>query len=74
MDRLHLIQVPVMLLSSKYDHAAQAVSQKPFFELIPRVRWYHFEDAGHAPWLETEAQREKYFKIVAEFLAPLKTK
>lgn len=72
MERLHQIEVPVLIISGKYDHVAQEVSQKPFFELIPRVRWYHFEQAGHAPWLESEAQRKKYFNLIADFLTPSK--
>ncbi|TDL20990.1 proline iminopeptidase protein [Rickenella mellea] len=61
---LHKIAVPTLLLNGRYDEASDACVM-PFFERIPKVRWYRFAESSHMPHWE---ERDLFMKIVGEFL------
>ena len=61
---LHRIQVPSLVLNGIYDEA-QDICVEPFFNLIPRVKWYCFAEGSHMPQWE---ERERYMKVVGGFL------
>ena len=63
-DRLHRIQVPVLLISGKYDEATPATVQ-PYKDNIKDVRWQIFESSSHMPHVE---ETELYMKSVGAFL------
>lgn len=63
-SKAHLIDVPVLLLSGRYDNV-QDVSIKPWYENIAKVTWIIFENSSHvAHWEE----RERYMDVVGSFL------
>ncbi|MXF46415.1 proline iminopeptidase-family hydrolase [Raoultella sp. Lac2] len=64
-DRLPQIEVPVLLISGRYDEATPAVVQ-PFMDYIPDARWVIFEASSHMPHVE---ERELCMKTVSDFLA-----
>jgi len=64
-DRLPCINVPVLLISGRYDEAAPEVVQ-PFADLIPKVEWVIFENSSHMPHVE---EREACMACVVRFLA-----
>ncbi|MDQ1740324.1 MAG: L-proline amide hydrolase, partial [Pseudonocardiales bacterium] len=47
-DRLSRIDVPTLIISGRHDEAAP-VAVRPFFELIPDVRWRIFAESSHLP-------------------------
>ncbi|MEU1473811.1 proline iminopeptidase-family hydrolase [Streptomyces sp. NPDC001668] len=63
-DRLHLIEVPTLLVSGRFDEATPE-TVRPFADHIPDVRWHMFEHSSHMPHVEEE---ELYLRIVGEFL------
>ena len=63
-DRLHLIEVPTLLVSGRYDEATPETVQ-PFADRIPDVRWHIFEHSSHMPHVEEE---ELYLRVVGDFL------
>jgi L-proline amide hydrolase len=63
-DRLHRIDVPVLLISGRYDEATPKVVQ-PFADNIKDVRWTIFEQSSHMPHVE---EREACMKLVDAFL------
>ncbi|KAI0344043.1 proline iminopeptidase [Trametopsis cervina] len=63
-DDIPKIAVPTLVLSGRYDEV-QASAVRPFFDGIPRVRWYEFAESSHTPFLE---ERERYMEIVSGFL------
>jgi L-proline amide hydrolase len=63
-DRLKRIEVPVLLISGKYDEATPATVQ-PFKDKIKDVRWEIFEHSSHMPHVE---ETERYLKVVGQFL------
>jgi L-proline amide hydrolase len=63
-DRLHLIDVPTLLVSGRHDEATPATVQ-PFADRIPGARWEVFEDSSHMPHIEEE---ERYLQVVGAFL------
>ncbi|KAI9000946.1 prolyl aminopeptidase-2 [Trametes punicea] len=63
-DEAHKINVPTLLLNGAFDEVADS-SVFPFFKLIPKVKWFTFAQSSHTPHWE---ERDKYMKIVAEFL------
>ena len=63
-DRLHRIDVPTLLLTGAYDEATP-LTQKPFRERIPDVRWTVFTESSHMPHVEEHAL---CMQVVAEFL------
>ena len=64
-DRISAINVPTLLASGRFDEATPA-TVKPFFELIPDVRWEMFDLSSHMPFVE---EPERYLQVVGEFLA-----
>ena len=63
-DRLDRIEVPVLLISGKYDEATPATVQ-PFKDRIKDVRWEIFEHSSHLPHVE---ETDRYLKVVGRFL------
>jgi len=53
-DRLHLIEVPVLLISGRYDEATPAVVL-PYLQGIKTVSWHVFGDSSHMPHVEERA-------------------
>lgn len=64
-DRLASINVPVLLISGRYDEAAPEVVQ-PFADHIKRAEWVIFEHSSHMPHVE---EREACMACVGKFLA-----
>lgn len=61
------ITVPTLIYNGEYD-TSHDIAQVPFFELIPRVRWVTFPNAGHMCHLEVDhGTNEKVLKAVGEF-------
>ncbi|MDX2543534.1 proline iminopeptidase-family hydrolase [Streptomyces sp. WI04-05B] len=63
-DRLHLIDVPTLLVSGRHDEATPD-TLRPFADLVPDVRWHMFEHSSHMPHVEEE---ELYLQVVGDFL------
>ncbi|NGO11806.1 proline iminopeptidase-family hydrolase [Streptomyces sp. HC44] len=63
-DRLHLIDVPTLLVSGRYDEATPATVQ-PYADRVRDVRWEIFEQSSHMPHVEEE---ELYLQVVGAFL------
>lgn len=63
-DRLHAIDVPVLLISGRHDEAAPEVVQ-PFADRIKDVEWVIFENSSHMPHVE---ERAACMGVVTEFL------
>ncbi|OJT06638.1 L-amino acid amidase [Trametes pubescens] len=63
-DRLHLVQVPTLVINGRYDIAQDWVT-KPFADNIPNATWVTFEDSSHTPFWE---ERERYMRVLSEFL------
>ncbi|KAF2154837.1 proline-specific peptidase [Myriangium duriaei CBS 260.36] len=68
--RLNRITVPTLLQTGEFDTNGRDCAQKPFFDLIPRVRWVKFAGAGHSSHLESDELREKTIKLFGNFLTP----
>ncbi|KAF3023589.1 hypothetical protein E8E14_011775 [Neopestalotiopsis sp. 37M] len=66
-SRLPKIQVPTLVYNGEHD-TSHDIAQVPFFELIPRVRWITFQDAGHMCHVEGPEIRARILKVVGEFL------
>ncbi|RDI87918.1 Kinesin-like protein [Venturia inaequalis] len=62
--KLDIITVSTLLLNGRYDEATDWVT-KPYFEEIPRVRWYTFSESSHMPHWE---ERDRFMEIVGGFL------
>ena len=58
------IEVPTLLLNGAYDEVPSTAIM-PFFKVIPKVKWFTFAESSHTPHWE---EREKYMKLVADFL------
>ncbi|KAF2151596.1 proline-specific peptidase [Myriangium duriaei CBS 260.36] len=67
-ERLHRIAAPTLIYNAEFDTSSRDIAQMPFFELIPKVRWVKFMEAGHSVHLESEELKEKVLKLVGEFL------
>jgi L-proline amide hydrolase len=63
-DRLPRIAVPTLVISGQHDEAAP-VAVRPFFELIPDVRWQIFAESSHMPHVE---ETERFLSVVRRFL------
>ena len=63
--RLHLINVPTLLISGFYDEATPATVQ-PYKDNIKGARWEIFEHSSHMPHVE---ETEKCMKVAGGFLA-----
>jgi pimeloyl-ACP methyl ester carboxylesterase len=64
-DRLHLINVPTLLINGRYEQADDA-AMGPYFANIPKVKWVTLEQSSHMPFYE---EKERYMKLVEGFLA-----
>jgi L-proline amide hydrolase len=64
MDQLPTIQVPTLVLSTRYDEVGPA-AVNPLFTRIPDVTAIRFESSSHVPHLE---ESERCLSVVAEFL------
>jgi len=63
-DRLHLVDVPTLLISGAHDEATPATVQ-PFADRIPDVRWHVFPQSSHMPHVE---EFDDCMRIVGDFL------
>lgn len=63
-DRLGLIEVPVLLISGRYDEATPACVA-PYLAGIKNVRWHVFGNSSHMPHVE---ERAACMELVAGFL------
>jgi L-proline amide hydrolase len=63
-DRLHRINVPVLLISGRHDEATPAVVQ-PFADGIKGARWEMFENSSHSPHIE---ETERCMQLIGDFL------
>ena len=64
-DRLHLIDVPVLLISGFHDEATP-LTQMPFVQNIPNVRQVVFPHSSHLPHIE---ERAAFMPVVEAFLS-----
>jgi L-proline amide hydrolase len=64
-DRLHLVEVPSLVLSGRYDEATPEL-QRPLVERIGQVEQIVFEDSSHQPFWE---ERDRYMAVVGDWLA-----
>ncbi|KAJ4422059.1 hypothetical protein N0V82_003249 [Gnomoniopsis sp. IMI 355080] len=64
--RLPQIAAPTLVYNGEFDTSRDS-SQKPYFELIPRVRWVTFQNGSHMCHLDN-GLRERVLKLVGEFL------
>ncbi len=58
------IEVSTLLLNGAYDEAGDS-SVVPFFNAIPKVKWFTFAESSHTPHWE---ERKKFMRLVADFL------
>ena len=63
-DRLPQVDVPTLVISGHHDEAAP-VAVRPYFELIPDVRWRIFAESSHMPHVE---ETERFLSVVRRFL------
>ena len=63
-DRLHLINVPTLVIRGEYD-MGQAFVSEGFVQRILGVKLAHFKNSSHTPHWE---EREKYMVEVEAFL------
>lgn len=68
-ERAHLIAVPTLLVSGRFDEATPATVQ-PFFDHIPDVTWRIFEQSSHLPHVE---EPELCLQVVGAFLRDQET-
>ncbi|EKM60680.1 uncharacterized protein PHACADRAFT_246749 [Phanerochaete carnosa HHB-10118-sp] len=60
----HKIAVPTLLINGLHDEARDSVVA-PWFQRIPKARWFTFPNSSHMPQFE---ERERYVQVVQEFL------
>ncbi|KAJ8608864.1 hypothetical protein MRB53_039450 [Persea americana] len=60
------INVPTMLLSGRHDCNSDAVV-RPWFEVVPDVRWAILENSAHMSSLD---EPERYSELLIGFLLP----
>jgi len=63
-SKMHLIQVPTLLINGEYDFETDDVCA-PFFRGIDRIKWVKFAESSHMPHWE---ERERYMEVVESFL------
>ncbi|KAK2598797.1 hypothetical protein N8I77_012184 [Diaporthe amygdali] len=61
------IAAPTLVYNGEFD-TSRDISQEPFFELIPRVRWITFPNGSHMCHLDDDGLGERVLKVVGEFL------
>lgn len=64
--RLPQINVPTLVYNAEFD-TSHDISQVPFFEHIPKVRWITFPNGSHMCHLE-RGLRSRVLKVVGDFL------
>ena len=64
-DDIHKINVPTLLLNSRFDEAQDSVLE-PYFAGLSKVKWYTFAESSHMPQYE---ERELYMQRVGGFLS-----
>lgn len=64
-DRLHLVDVPTLVINGRYDEATDDCV-RPYVDNIPGARWHQFAGSSHMPHVE---ERDAYMRIVGEFLS-----
>lgn len=63
-DRLPLITVPTLVVNGKADFA-QDFASRPFFDRIPKAKWWTLENSSHMPFWE---ERERFMRELRDFL------
>jgi L-proline amide hydrolase len=63
-DRLHLVEVPVLLVSGRYDEVTPHAVEE-LRSALPNARWVVFEESSHMPQIE---ERARFATLVGEFL------
>ena len=63
-DRLHEVNVPVLVINGRYDIAQDYVIAA-YHENIAGAKWVKFENSSHLPCWE---ERAEYMTTTAEFL------
>ena len=63
-DRLHLVDVPTLVVNGRYDEATDGCV-RPYVEHIPGARWHRFENSSHMPHVE---ERDLYMSVIGSFL------
>ncbi|GAM89982.1 hypothetical protein ANO11243_080220 [Dothideomycetidae sp. 11243] len=71
--RLHLIEAPTLVINGEHDQSHD-VCVAPFFENIPKVRWYTIPGASHCQTWEGEPYRGTFYKLIGDFLTQLGSK
>jgi L-proline amide hydrolase len=63
-DELHRINASTLIINGYYDEA-QDIAVQPFFDLIPKVKWFQFAQSSHTPHFE---EKELCLKVMGGFL------
>ncbi|VDB87507.1 unnamed protein product [Peniophora sp. CBMAI 1063] len=63
-DRIHLMDVPALLINGRYDYMSDVVCG-PFFWKMDKVKWIKFAESSHMPFWE---ERERYMTVVRGFM------
>lgn len=63
-DRLHLIDVPTLVINGRYDTAQDIVIQ-PFLRGIQGVKWAKMQKSSHMAHFE---EPKRYLSVVGRFL------
>jgi L-proline amide hydrolase len=63
-DRLHLIRVPVLVVSGRHDEVAPGAVEQ-LWRGLASARWVIFEESSHMPHIE---EHSRFIATVAEFL------
>ena len=64
--RAREINVPTLLLSGRYDYMTDGM-MKPWFDLIPKVKWAVLEKSSHM----SSEEPERYLELLNGFLSEL---
>ncbi|HZB30343.1 MAG TPA: proline iminopeptidase-family hydrolase [Streptosporangiaceae bacterium] len=63
-DRLHQVEVPVLLVTGRHDEVTPRAAE-PLWRRLPNVKWEIFEDSSHMPHVE---EHDRFVALVDEFL------
>ncbi|KAF6752129.1 proline iminopeptidase [Ephemerocybe angulata] len=63
--RIHLIRVPLFLITGKEDMVQSYVSEPYFWGVPGKVKWVEFQKSSHVPFWE---EREKFMQLVGEWI------
>ena len=64
MNDMHKINIPTLLLNSRYDEAQDSVIE-PYFKGLSKVQWFTFAESSHMRQYE---ERALYMQRVGDFL------